>query len=135
MRNYKGNMLLIELVIVILFFALSQVVIVQVFAHTEKKNQDTARLNQSMVFAENILERLCNDRNPDGMLIREGFVGNGSSTYTYTQIPGVEFSAYVSHFQQPSGELVNVELTARQGDAVMFSLPSVQYFAKEVRHE
>ena len=32
MKNYKGNMLLIELVIAILFFSLSQVAIVQVFA-------------------------------------------------------------------------------------------------------
>jgi len=134
MKNYKGNMLLIELVIVILFFTLSQVVIVQVFAQTQRKNLDTARLNKSMVFAENILERLCNDKNPDGVLMRQGFMGKGG-TYTYTQMPDMVFFANVSHLQQPSGELVSVELIAKQGEVELFTLPSVQYFAEEVRHE
>jgi len=134
MKNYKGNMLLIELVIVILFFALSQVVIVQVFAQTHKKNLDTARLNKSMVFAANILERLCNEKNPDGALLREGFMGQGG-VYTHTKMPEVDFFANVSRLQQPSGELVSVELTAKQEDAVLFTLPSVQYFTEEVRHE
>ena len=134
MKNYKGNMLLIELVIVILFFALSQVVIVQVFAQTQKKNLDTARLNKSMAFAENIMERLCNDKNPDGVLMREGFMGKGGA-YTYTQIPDVDFYANVSRLQQPAGELVSVELTAKQEGDVLFTLPSVQYFAEEVRYE
>ena len=134
MKNYKGNMLLIELVIVILFFALSQVVIVQVFAETQRKSVGTARLNSSLVYAESILELLCNEERPEDALLQAGFVENGGF-YAYTQSSGVGFTARVSRLHHHSGTLVSVELIAQYGEVTLFNLPSTQYFAEEVEYE
>ena len=134
MKNHKGNMLLIELVIVILFFALSQFVIVQVFAETQQRNLNTNRLNQSIVFVENIIERLCNERDPEEILLKANFIKE-NGIYIHTLLVDVMYRAKVSIEKQTSGELVSVELSAIQGDNILYTIPSVQYFTKEASHE
>ncbi len=135
MKNYKGNMLLIELVIVILFFALSQVVLVQVFAEAQRKTVHTSKLNKALITAQDIVEQLCNNPDPDVTLAQVGFVGGVAGSYVFSNQDGVDFFATISRLSQPQGEMVTVKLTAKLEDQALFTLPSVQYFATEVPHE
>lgn len=132
MKSYKGNMLLIELVIVILFFSLSQVVIVQVFSEAQRKTVNTTWLNTALAQAEDTVERLAKEEKPDEALKAMGYEQDGED-YVYREVSGVELVATIHRLTQPAGEMVRVEISARQGDAELFVLPSLQYFATEVQ--
>ena len=51
MKNYKGNSLLIELIIVLLFFALSQTVVVSMFAAAHDKAEHSVMLSSALTSA------------------------------------------------------------------------------------
>lgn len=133
MKNYKGNMLLIELVIVILFFSLSQVVLVQVFAEANKRTLHTTRVNQALVTSGDLVEQLASSGDAEETLRQAGFSGENGS-YTFSQ-NGVDFVATIRRLSEPQGQLVTVELSAKQADQLLFTLPSVQYIATGVQHE
>lgn len=130
MKNYKGNMLLIEFVIVILFFALSQVVLVQVFADAHRRTVNTARLNQALAYAENTAE-VVSVQSPRDALVKLGYFQIGEE-YLYTGIDGVELYAYLETIAQPSGQLFHVEIRAERENQTLFTLPSARYLATEV---
>ncbi len=129
MKNYKGNMLLIELVIVILFFSLSQVVIVQVFAQAQRRTLENSRMNSALMRAQSMLEYMTGVQNPEKTLEGMGLKGE-NGVYTM-EGDGYQLEASVRHLSQPAGELVTVDFTARQDDKEMFAIPSVQYFPRE----
>ena len=132
-KNYKGNMLLIELVIVILFFSLSQVVIVQVFAEAQRRTNSNARMNDALMQTESLIERLTGNEEAEVVLQGLGFEGE-AGVYVFAG-EGYDIEAGVRRLRQSAGDLVTVEFTARQGDEEMFTLPSVQYFSQEGRNE
>lgn len=133
MKNYKGNMLLIELVIVILFFSLSQVVIVQVFAGAQGRNVSNSRMNHALAETQDYIEQLTGAKEPEDVLLSMGFGGSDGS-YSLP-MDGYEIRADVRRLSQPEGDLVTVQFTAMNGAEEMFTLPSVQYFPQEVPHE
>ena len=134
MKNYKGNMLLIELVIVILFFSLSQVVLVQVFARAQSVAADSEKLNYAMRTMQDIAEQLSSTEEPDKLFIKLGFSGEDGQ-YVYASEQGVDLYAHIRRLSQTGGQLLIVELSAKQGGEELFILPSVRYFPAEVLHE
>ncbi|MEG2208846.1 MAG: hypothetical protein RR065_12120, partial [Clostridia bacterium] len=87
MKNSKGNMLLIELIIAILFFSLSQVVIVQVFATAQQKTVESKLLKTALAQAEDVAEQLSLTATPDELLLRLGFMG-ADGYYVLTNAAG-----------------------------------------------
>ena len=134
MKNYKGNMLLIELVIVILFFSLSQVVLVQVFAGAQITTRRSERLNTAMLEAQNWLERASIEVEPEQVLVEQGFSAQNDD-YAYASANGVEYVASVQKQEQPTGLLVTVEISAKYNGEELFVMPSVRYFPKEAQYE
>ncbi len=127
-------MLLIELVIVILFFALSQVVLVQVFAEAQRKTINSGKLNDSLLYMQDVAELLSDNPDPDTMLMTLGFSGR-DGVYVYSNKEGIDFYANIQRLSQPSGQLLTVELSVKKANEVLFTLPSVRYFPTEVQHE
>lgn len=127
-------MLLIELVIVILFFSLSQVVLVQVFAESQRKTVNNGKLNQALLQMQSIAERLCNEPKPDTVLLEMGFWGQDGS-YAYTSEQGVDLYANIKRLSAPTGEFVSIDLCAKQGEEDLFTLPTMRYFQAEVPDE
>jgi len=132
MKNYKGNMLLIELVIVILFFSLSQVVLVQVFAAAQRKAVDCERLNDALLEMQDLAEQLTGSTDPEAVLTQAGFVAEGRIYTLHTDV-GIGYSAALSRLNQPAGQLVMVQLTARQAEKELFSLPAIHYIEMEAQ--
>ncbi len=126
MKNYKGNMLLIELVIVLLFFSLSQVAVVQVFAGAQRKAADSRVLYGALMAAEDVAERLCREPEPDAALTELGFMGE-NGIYILCDEAGYDLYVSLHRLQQPAGQLITANLTARQGERELFSLPSAYY--------
>jgi len=71
-RN-KGDVLLTELVIVILFFSLVAVTVVQMFTAARQRSAHSELLERALIAAEDWAERLYSARDPAGMLADAGF--------------------------------------------------------------
>ena len=139
MRNYKGNMLLIELVIVILFFSLSQVVLVQVFSGAQAVTRNSERLNQATLKVQDLAEQLVHASDPEASLAAFGFTAQSDDLYTMAFGLGTELSAKIERTTETFGVTIRVDLSAWYNEKEIFSLPAVNYFplelALEVQHE
>lgn len=127
MRNYKGNMLLIELVIVLLFFSLSSAVLLQVFAKAQQINTNSRIANEALLAAENAAETLCASSDAKQALIALGFEKASESFYTLTSDAGYRLTASLRRLTQPSGVQMMVDLQAFRGDTSLFTLPAARY--------
>lgn len=125
MRNYRGNTLLVELVIVILFFTLSVSIVLQVFARAQTLNRDADVLNHALMQAENTAETLSVSTRPEDVLQSLGYARRENGFEAVAD--GYRISATVNRFTQPSGELITVALQGWQGDKLLFTLPAVRY--------
>lgn len=126
MKHYRGNMLLIELVIVLLFFSLSQVVVVQVFAAAQKKAVDSRITHAALTMAQDVAERLSCVDEPEGLLNELGFA-ECDEAYVLTDGGGFELCAQVARTGQSAGVLKTVTLTATRGGEVLFAFPCATY--------
>ncbi len=126
MRDHRGNTLLIEIVIVILFFALSQAIVLQVFARAQQVNHNTELTNHALMRAEDAAETLAVSSDADAALVSLGFVRNGDA-YSLTDDEGYRLTATVLRFTQSAGVLTTVELTGYSDDTELFTLPAVRY--------
>lgn len=131
MRTYKGNVVLIELVIVLIFFALSQVAIVQVFAAAQQKTNESRLLNEALLTAQDAAEQLALSDDPEALLSGLGYAQQ-DGLYRYQSPAGYAVVARITRLTQPNGALVSVQLSAQQGDATLFTLPVNRYAPGEV---
>lgn len=130
MKNYKGNSLLIELIIVLLFFALSQTVVVSMFAASNEKAEKSNILSSALIFSESIAERLCIEENPDTVLLENGFAG-GDGMYTYTDPHGFDVQITLRRENKVAGEMMYIDVTALHEGNNLFTLPVQNYMPKE----
>lgn len=126
MKHYRGNMLLIELVIVLLFFSLSQVIVVQVFAAAQKKTADSGVAYTALTLAQDVAERLSCTDDPQELLKEMGFAGQGTKFVLEAQ-QGYILTAEITKLEQPAGILRTVMLTATRNGEVLFAFPSTNY--------
>lgn len=131
MKHYKGNMLLIELIIVILFFSLSQLVVVRLFAAAHEKAESSSLLSDALLYCEDVAERLSGAENPDAALLDMGFVG-GDGQYVCSQERGFDVGVALSREGQAAGELLRATVTAGAKGETLFVLPVNRYLSKEV---
>ena len=130
MKRYQGNILLIELLIVILFFSQSQVVMVRVFASAHEKSRSSVQLRHAMMACQDIAEQLSISEDPDALLLQLDFNGENGS---YFRCDENGFDLYV-HCQQEeteAGSLLRSTITAQKDDKEILSLPVSLYVPKE----
>lgn len=126
MKHYRGNILLIELVIVILFFSLSQLVIVRVFAAAMQKTQHSGIVQSAIAVAQDTAERLrAGSGDMAAQLDELGFdEQDGIHVRTYD---GFVLSVSLDHHIAPSGMLYMAELSALRDGEVILCLPCTRY--------
>ena len=125
MKNYKGNMVLIELIIAVFFFALSQAVILQVFAASQKANTNSIQLSRALFCAQDAAESLSSSDDPEQVLLDLGFQ-KADGAYQLTE-EGFSVRATILREELASGSLVTVTLTGLQQDTELFSFPAASY--------
>ena len=129
MKHFKGNTLLIELMIVLLFFALSQAIILQVFASAQQVNRNGSIRNAALMQAENTAEVLAaGNADAETTLVSLGYTLDRDARYI-ADYPsdGYRLSAQITRFTQPAGVLTTVTITALQEERRLFTLPAVRY--------
>ena len=126
MRNCRGNTLLVELTVVLLFFALSQAIVLQVFAKAQQLNRETEAQHQALTQARDVAETLAVSDQAEAALAAMGFTPQEGGTLAYTG-DGYRLSAAVNRLTQTTGVITTVTLTAWRGDTQLFELPATRY--------
>lgn len=130
-KHGTANILLVELVLVILFFMLCMPTIVKTFGDARLKSIYAQASNEAMMQAENMEARLADAEDAAAELEKSGFVREGDAWvlraehYTLTAAPSEE--------KTEAGVLRTVLFSAKtSGGRDMFELPAVKYIPGEV---
>ena len=130
-KHSTANILLIELVLVILFFMLCVSTIVEMFGAARVKSAYARAGSQAMLIVENLEEKLAASADASGELTKEGFVQKDGrwvlreEAYTLT--------AEESEEKTDAGTLRTVRFSAEQKTGkTLFELPVVNYIPGEV---
>lgn len=126
MRNSRGNMLLIELMIVLLFFSLAQVTVVQVFAAAHQQAMSSRATHTALTIAQDMAERMHGANDPAQVLMDSGFV-LADDTYVLEKDRGFVLQVKLSQLSQPAGVLRTAVFTAVNGEKTLFTFPGVSY--------
>ncbi|MBE5814216.1 MAG: hypothetical protein E7320_03280 [Clostridiales bacterium] len=130
MKRYQGNILLIELLIVILFFSLSQVVMVRVFASAHEKSHTSVQLRHALIACQDVAEQLSVSENPDALLLKLEFSGEDGS-YFRCEEKGFDIYVHCSQEDTAAGTLLTSTVTAQKDNNEILSLPVSLYVPKE----
>lgn len=127
MKTSRGNTLLVELTVVVLFFALSQAIVLQVFAKAQQINRETAVLHGALTQARDVAETLAVSDDVQPTLYAMGFVSPPEGGSPSLAGDGYRLTADISRLTQPSGVITTVTLTALRGETVLFTFPATRY--------
>lgn len=129
-EGHRANALLVELLLVILFFMLGATTLVELFADARHKSLQARATNMAIMEAENLADDLYGAEDPDKVLAELGFTQENETwtlekdEYTLT-VTGEEEAA-------EAGILRKYTISAIGDGKDLFSLPSTRYLPKEV---
>lgn len=132
----KPNAMLIELVIVILFFSISAGIILQLFVAANERGHQNDVDNTAMLLAEDVAERLAvSTQTLDAFFMGDGWVQKDDayvrqeSAYAGRRL---QLTARGATEEREAGTLDSVELTIYDGDRAVLSMPVARYLPMEV---
>ena len=127
----KHKALLVELLVAVVFFTISQAIVLQVFFKAEQMNRNAQIHGLALIQAESIAETLSVGDDAELVLLALGFVRD-SKAYTINSSDGYHLRAEIDRKTQSSGNITTVELKAFQQETELFTLPIVQYQAVNI---
>ncbi len=130
-KHSTANILLIELVLVILFFMLCVATIVEMFGTARVKSAYAKAGSQAMLIVENLEERLAGADNAEAELEKDGFVLE-DGVWTLRR-DAWTLTAAEAEERTGAGTLRTVTFSAEQKNGTkLFELPVVNYLPGEV---
>ena len=126
----RQSALLVEIIIAVLFFALSATVILDVFATAYQQSAYAAACNEAMAEAQNYAERIYANDSPEEMLSADGFLAEDGVWVRR----GTDYLLRVQFMEESmrAGVLREAQITATRGDKVLFTMPCARYMPEEV---
>lgn len=126
----RANALLVELLLVILFFMLGATTLVELFANAKHRTIQARATNTAIMEAQNIADDLYGADDPDAVLKALGF-SEADGVWTLEED---EFTLKVTQEEEAAeaGVLRTFTVSATGDGADLFSLPSTRYVPKEV---
>ncbi len=118
-HHSHSNALLVELLIVVLFFMLASTVLLQLFTAARTQSQKAEDLSSATLYAQNIAETLYSGQG-DG-----SFVSSGERF----SLPGSFLTASVESAaeQMEAGTLTRYTISIFSGDELVYALPGARY--------
>ena len=126
MRNAnRSNALLVELLIVVLFFMLSATVLLQVFSTARSQSALSGKLISASNAAQSAADRLYSATDAESALSEMGWTQEDG----LWRLPGDDFDLTVSlsRQQQPFGELLRYQVRAVSGGQTLVEPPGARY--------
>ena len=124
-RNHYGNVLLVELLIVVLFFMLSSTVLLQLFASARNQGAKAETLTEATVLAQNIADTLYASDETETTLAGMGFSSDGNRWV----LPGEKLTAAVDYTRErtEAGILNRYSVSILSGEELLITLPGARY--------
>ncbi len=129
-EGHRANALLVELLLVILFFMLGATTLTELFAGAKHKSLQARATNNSMMEAENIADDLYGAEDPEATLQALGFTREGEA-WKLTQ-DGYTLTVSRQDEEMEAGTLRTYTISSFGDGQDLFSLPSTRYIPKEV---
>ena len=135
----RANALLVELLLVIVFFMISAAILVQVSADAKLKSRTANAYNETMLEAQNIAEDLYAAKDPDAVLNGYGFTAQDGSWVLDKD--GYSLKITVREEETDAGLLRTYDVSGiekthdssgAEKETVLLTLPSTRYIPKEV---
>ncbi|MBQ6384296.1 MAG: hypothetical protein IJJ42_12005 [Clostridia bacterium] len=125
----RANALLMELLIVILFFMFAAMTLVQIFGMSQSRSRQAMAANDAMLEAQNMAETLYDAEDTESVLTEMGFTRNGEA---WTLENG-EYTLVVTEMleETKAGVLRSTRVDAVYGEKTVISLPATRYLEKE----
>lgn len=131
----KPNAMLIELVIVILFFSISAGIILQLFVAAHDRSMQSDTDTAALLLSEDMAERFAASDLPlDAFLDADGWtsiLGNHEKTLTPDGARPLRMALDGSTLDMGPGALDTLTLTVYDGERVCVTLPINRYTARE----
>ncbi|MBR4234821.1 MAG: hypothetical protein IKR85_02015 [Clostridia bacterium] len=122
----RSNALLVELLIVVMFFMLSSTVLLRVFAASRTLSDKAAVSTRALNRAQNIAEMLYSGKEPDEL---DGF--SGENDFWSAEFEGYSLCVSVSEEITDAGSLRNYAVSGTIGAETLFTLPVARYTEAE----
>lgn len=134
----KPNSMLIELVIVILFFSLSAGIVLQLFVAAGDKAVQSATQTSALVSLEDLAERFVGSGEPaDAFFAADGWQASAEGYTKQMEHGGHTLDLILEGgvAEGEAGQHSRYTVTAYEGERQLVSLPISRYTPKEVAHE
>lgn len=130
-ENGRVNALLVELLIVLLFFMLASTTLMEIFGAAKLNSSRAGASNAALMQAQNVAEQLYAADDVAQALEALGFAKEGKDWC----LNGGEYELIASYLytQDEAGALRQVELTAMYHGEALFTLPATRYVSGEVQ--
>ena len=121
----RSNALLVELLIVVMFFMLSSTVLLQIFSTARSQSAKSGNLTQALNEVQGMADRLYAAADPESALKEMGC----SQEESLWRLPGdsYDLTVSISREQQPFGELQRYRVQAVSNDEILVDLPVARY--------
>lgn len=124
------NALLVEIMMAVLFFALSAVVILELFTAAHVRSSEARLSGDALGRVRNLTERLCAADDPEALLESEGFEAAEAlwrmNAGEYVLTVDMDFE------ETAAGSMMRAEVAAEQDGAQLILLPCAKYIPGEV---
>lgn len=121
----RSNALLVELLIVVMFFMLSSTVLLDLYATSRNQSVRAGALTTALNEAQSVADRLYTAEDVEAALREMGFEKQEDAWRKNGVICEIKVAA--SSQATDSGVLLRQEVSAVQGDETYFTLPVVRY--------
>ncbi len=127
----RSNALLVELLIVVLFFMLSAIVLLQVFSKARNLDDRAEALADATAMAQDIADRLSAAEDPEAALAAMGFAAAATGVRPVTwflERDGLRFTVVTGEEPQPAGALLRCTVTVYGAEKEpLLTLPAARY--------
>ena len=130
-KHNQLNTLLMEILIVVLFFALCSTVILDVFVGAHNQSERAGAQADALTAAQSLADRLYAAQERQDVLRRSGFTEDENGAW-HMACGSYDLLVTLGQEDCPAGTLETAEVTALKDGETLFALPAARYAAREV---
>lgn len=127
--RYKSNLVLLELLIALTFFAVSAMIASGVLARAHQIGLDSRRTTEALFIAQDWAERIAASDDPSSLITSAGAPAEGG--YAIEQ-DGYTVLAAITSEATDAGTLYDIRLTVSAKGKALITLPASRYVPGEV---
>mgnify|MGYP005959906305 FL=1 len=130
-KHNRQNTLLMEILIVVLFFALCSTVILNVFVGAHNQSVRAGAQADALIAAQSLADRLYAADERKDVLRQNGFAEDEDGAW-HLHCGAYDLLVTLGEAVCPAGTMETAQVTALRQEKALFSLPSARYVPEEV---